>query len=510
MKRTEKDLQDALKSLTGCLLDKQPGYGEENEIIISPEDKNKLPIGTKEGILKSIDPNKEDGYTHEIYFPESNTSIWAKLTNDMGVNWTPSGKIDQDGKFYPDVEVIVTISLIKDTLQWKVVGVQEDAKITPGATTIDRGGSKLTVHENQITQEAGIPSNESSDSPDTLTDGSGSPVKFTISPGDINAQVYDNYYYLDPFRFEVAIPRYKSYFTVGQDITADHNGSVLKLKDPYANISKGSSNTWWNPNNITSTVGNTNVIFSPCLIQSQTGPANEILTCEYIQHEILDELIMMDKRTEKTSTPDQIRIQKNASNAQFDNNLIKIWKEDMPYGEAYIMIDKTESEEGSYGDRPDNILLEYGGLVRINPDEIWMNQVNNFVINPYKIQSTVFQYEGNPYPGDVQHKLTNGTLTSTIYTYDEELDREDMPEDDEREKDIEFRLERNEDASKATITVTGEADEEEAEYEEGTTEFKVDGEWAYINGQRICVEPCGEGSGGCGCNIGVTLFTIED
>jgi hypothetical protein len=497
MNRTEKDLQDALKSLTGCMLDKQPGYGEENEIIISPEDKNKLPIGTKEGVLKSIDPNKEDGYTHQIYFPESNTSVWAKLTNDMGMNWAPTGTVDENGIFYPDVKVIVTISLMKDTLQWKVVGVQEKTKITPGATTIDRGGSKITVHEDEITQEAGVPS------PDKLAEGDSSPVKFTISPTTIKADVYDNYHFLDISRFEVMIPRYNSFMTIGEEIVLDKNGSRVTLKDPYVNVHKGDSNTWWNPNTILSTVGNTNFTLSPCLVQSQTGPATEILTCEYIQHEILDQLICQN------TIKDELTITKDTSKATFDSDRIRI---ERTTG-AFISIDEkppVEGEEDDCGNPPrkDNILLDYGGVIRINPDEIWLNQVNNFRIDLNEVKSTVFAFESNEEVGDTQHKLMNAKLNSTIYA-PEDIDPCNPPDDDDREKLVDMRLERDDVRSRATITVNEplqEIEEEEKEYPDGFVEFKVDNEWAYINGQRICVEPCG---GFGGCTLITSVFEVE-
>lgn len=447
MNITEKDLQEALKQLTGCDTDTMSAYGEAQDILISPEDKNKIATGMKEGVLRTIDPNKSDGYTHEIYFKDTNTSIWAKLTNDMGMNWSPAGYWGDDGKFYVNEEIIVTISPIKDTLQWKVVGVQEDQRITPGATTMDRGDSSIIAHEDYISIE-----NTANSSEDNDDSGSGSSISTAdgentataedkandddyvgvlVENNGVRMKACQNQFNLTcstsmwddlfPNRILFAqrginLKREDSYIDIlPLSIELNHINADIVLDNSHTSVIYGPASTVWNAGQIKSTIINTNFQLADCLIKSQTGRASETLTCEYIEHLISDEQIIMDIRTDEaeTETPNQIFIKKNASKAQFDDNLIKIWKEDMPYGEAYITIDKTPSEEGVEGeDRVDNIIVEYGGIVRVNPEEIWAHLLrsNISMTNDYLKVTFDDEWEEPEDEEDPQMDITSGLL----------------------------------------------------------------------------------------------------
>jgi hypothetical protein len=156
-KYTGEDAREALKKILNLKKEDESSYAQEESsngeiqenVTQTPEDILDTPIGVRDGVLKSINPNASNGFYYEIYFSGPNTSVYAKLTYGLGFDYTPEG--EWEGNVYKVTEEVkVKLQAIKDTLQWIIVGVEEEPVIIPGAATITRGGSQIITHKDHV------------------------------------------------------------------------------------------------------------------------------------------------------------------------------------------------------------------------------------------------------------------------------------------------------------------------------------------------------------------------
>jgi len=156
-KYTGEDAREALKKILNLKREDESSYTQKEpsddeireNVTHVPEDVLDTSIGVREGILKSINPKASNGFYYEVYFPGSNTSVYARLTYGLGFGYTPNGK--WEGDIYRDTEkVVVKLQAIKDTLQWIIVGVEEEPVIVPGASTITRENSQVITHPDHV------------------------------------------------------------------------------------------------------------------------------------------------------------------------------------------------------------------------------------------------------------------------------------------------------------------------------------------------------------------------
>jgi hypothetical protein len=143
--RTPQELQEAIKTLAG----NDKTYQEDG-----PERKLDAPIGIKTGFVKKIDPTTKDDFHYEVYFPETNTSVYARLSSILGVFATPKGHFEE-AIFIVEEEVEVTLSVIKDTDKWEIINVKNPLKVEPGATVIERDNSTIITKQNTIYLSSG-------------------------------------------------------------------------------------------------------------------------------------------------------------------------------------------------------------------------------------------------------------------------------------------------------------------------------------------------------------------
>lgn len=153
---TGEDAQDALKRIIGTKKEDTTSYStdsgdSEDSVTQTPSDILDTSIGVREGILKSIDPNATNGFYYKVYFEGTNTSVDAKLTFGLGFSWTPEGEWEND-IYYVSEEVKVKLLSIKDTLQWIIIGVEEETPtIVDGSSAITRGNSQIEVNTDYTT-----------------------------------------------------------------------------------------------------------------------------------------------------------------------------------------------------------------------------------------------------------------------------------------------------------------------------------------------------------------------
>jgi hypothetical protein len=151
---TAEDAVEALEVLLGQKSNTPSYASKENEVAsdgstttvsgtdattATPDNLLDVPIGLREGILTKIDKNAINGFTHEITFPASKTTIDTKILNDYGISWFPEGNY-VNGVLTPTEEIKVNIEAINGTYQYKIIGAENSSlNIIPGATVIDRG-----------------------------------------------------------------------------------------------------------------------------------------------------------------------------------------------------------------------------------------------------------------------------------------------------------------------------------------------------------------------------------
>lgn len=156
---TSEDVQETLKKLLNLKKDEESPYstteikdGEQQDIITeTPDDVLDTSIGVREGYLKSIDLSAEKGFYYEVYFSPTNTTAYAKKTYGLGFDYTPYGYWETDTLYKITEETKVKLQSIKDTLQWIIIGVEQEPVIVPGANTMTRGNSQIAVHEDYVT-----------------------------------------------------------------------------------------------------------------------------------------------------------------------------------------------------------------------------------------------------------------------------------------------------------------------------------------------------------------------
>ena len=153
---TGEDAQDALKRIIGTKKEDTTDYstdsGEnEDSVTQTPDDVLDTSIGVREGIIKSINPNAANGFYYKVYFEVTNTSVDAKLTYGLGFSYTPEGEWEND-IYYVSEKVKVKLQSIKDTLQWIIIGIEEETPIIiPGSAAITRGNSQIEVNTDYAT-----------------------------------------------------------------------------------------------------------------------------------------------------------------------------------------------------------------------------------------------------------------------------------------------------------------------------------------------------------------------
>jgi hypothetical protein len=155
---TGQDAKDALEKILKLKkVDTQPSTQNEplsdgetvDGVTKAPDKLLDVPIGVRDGLLKSINPEATDGFYYEIYFEGSNTSVYASLTFGLGFSYTPEGH--WEGTIYKvDEEVKVKIQAIKDSLKWIIIGVNDELNIIPGSSVVKRGDITLKVDKDWV------------------------------------------------------------------------------------------------------------------------------------------------------------------------------------------------------------------------------------------------------------------------------------------------------------------------------------------------------------------------
>ena len=159
---TGQDAKDALESILKLKKKDETAYTTElppeeekiDAVTKTPDNILEVPIGIRDGILKSINPNALDEFYYEVYFEGFNTSVYAKLTFGLGFNYTPEGEWEGD-IFRVTEEVKVKIQAIKDSLKWIIVGVGDQLDVTPGTSSVTRGDSQVAVDKDKATVSQG-------------------------------------------------------------------------------------------------------------------------------------------------------------------------------------------------------------------------------------------------------------------------------------------------------------------------------------------------------------------
>jgi len=150
--RTPQEAANDLKNILGDQKNNSTGVGKDIEN--QPDRKSDTPVGIRHGELKEIDPTKIDGFNYKVYFPETNSNAYAKMSGTLSVITTPNGSW-KNGVYKISETTKVSCKAIKDTLKWEIVGFDNDLNITPGATVIERGDSKIVTHNDQVTVTKG-------------------------------------------------------------------------------------------------------------------------------------------------------------------------------------------------------------------------------------------------------------------------------------------------------------------------------------------------------------------
>lgn len=181
--RSIEDVSNALQKLTGITKNESTDIGQANEIAATPDTNIDVPVGIRDAILKRINPNATDGFTHEILFSETNTTVWAKLSS-TGVISTPKGEW-KNGIFYVSEAKTVHASIIKDTLKWQIVGEEinlDEKNIVSGTRVINQGDTKITVSDDSTKVTKG--------ETELLIDGTGVYVNGTKIPQEQAAKIW--------------------------------------------------------------------------------------------------------------------------------------------------------------------------------------------------------------------------------------------------------------------------------------------------------------------------------
>lgn len=147
-KRSLSEVTDAFQTLSGVKKNQASDVGSQRDIQQTPDLVIDSPIGTRDAILKRINPNATDGFTHEILFPETNTTTWARVSSS-GIISTPKGSW-VNGYFVISETKVVHASIIKDTLQWEIKGEEAEINektISSNSTVIKKGDTVFEVNE---------------------------------------------------------------------------------------------------------------------------------------------------------------------------------------------------------------------------------------------------------------------------------------------------------------------------------------------------------------------------
>ncbi len=141
------ELQKNLKYLV-TKEDKAGGVDESGKVSLKTND---IPAGVRKGFLKTINPSMPNGFIYEVYFPETKTTTYARLSAPLGVGWAPTGKF-RNGIFYPEKEDCeVSLQMIRDSSKWEITGAADyDVEISPGATTVKRGEVVFEIRQDWV------------------------------------------------------------------------------------------------------------------------------------------------------------------------------------------------------------------------------------------------------------------------------------------------------------------------------------------------------------------------
>ena len=130
-----------------------PGSG--NATTGQPDHIADIPIGIKYGYIKRINLNADSEYKYELFFPSTNTTVWAKKYGKSGETNTPAGKI-VNGFLYPKDQVDIGAAIEFQSFSWVIVVEKElDLNLIPGTKTFSIGDSTILLSEDSITLKRG-------------------------------------------------------------------------------------------------------------------------------------------------------------------------------------------------------------------------------------------------------------------------------------------------------------------------------------------------------------------
>lgn len=152
MKRTNEEVQDAIKNLAGLTKNDSGSIQSDSDVSSSPD---RVRDGARDARLIKIDPAQENGFIFQIKFIDSNTTVWARQSNELHEVSLPGG-VWRDGVFHVQEEVYVNATIIMNTNNWQIDGSGGSEQIVgeettpPNSFVIQKGGITFMVTDDWV------------------------------------------------------------------------------------------------------------------------------------------------------------------------------------------------------------------------------------------------------------------------------------------------------------------------------------------------------------------------